>query len=874
MTDQPRLPKSALRAALWTRRGMVAERLTRAFWPLWSVLFAALACVMMGLQDVVPAEAVWAFGALVLGAAVWALIHGMRSYRRVTGQEALDRLDSTLRGKPIAALLDNQAIGAGDTASEAVWQAHLQRMAEKAAGAKAPQPDLRVSDRDPYGLRYVAVIGLAVAVLFGSLGRVASLNDATIGNPALAAGPTWEGWVEPPAYTGKPTLYLNDINGERLRAAQGSRVTVRLYGEVGALDITETVSGRPIVADEDAPVETVQTFDIAQSGQLAIEGQGGRAWDVVMEPDQPPSVIVSAPVQSEADGTMRQLFMARDDHGVVAGIGAITLDLTAVERRHGLIMAPEERAPLVVDLPMTITGDRTQFEETMQDNFSQYAYANLPVILQLTVEDDLGQTGQSAAVKMILPGRRFFDPMAAAIIEQRRDLLWNRENGPRIAQILRAVSYLPEDIFRSETAYLRLRFTLKRIEALAPYGLNDEQVEEIATSLWDLALLLEEGDLEDARERLKRAQERLSEAMRNGASEEEIAELMQELRDASRDYIRQLAQEQQRNGEDQQQAQNGESQELSADQLQQMMDEIQRLMEEGRMAEAQELMEQLNQIMENMRVTQSQQGGEGEQAMEGLAETLREQQGLSDQAFRDLQEQFNPDAQAGENQGNEGRNGGQGQGESHEGQQGQGEGNNGEGQQGGQGQQQGQQQGQGGESGEEGEGGLEGDLADRQQALRQELNNQRGNLPGAGTEAGDAARDSLGRAEGAMENAEDALRNGDLAEAIDQQSRAMEALRQGMRDLGEAMAEQQQQQQGQGQQQNQQAGENGSNQSRDPLGRDRGNQGSIGTGEDLLQGEDVYRRARELLDEIRRRSGEGERPDVELEYLKRLLERF
>ncbi|MGR3586360.1 MAG: DUF4175 family protein [Pseudooceanicola nanhaiensis] len=28
------------------------------------------------------------------------------------------------------------------------------------------------------------------------------------------------------------------------------------------------------------------------------------------------------------------------------------------------------------------------------------------------------------------------------------------------------------------------------------------------------------------------------------------------------------------------------------------------------------------------------------------------------------------------------------------------------------------------------------------------------------------------------------------------------------------------------------------------------------------------------MDEIRRRSGEGERPDVELDYLKRLMERF
>ena len=143
-------------------------------------------------------------------------------------------------------------------------------------------------------------------------------------------------------------------------------------------------------------------------------------------------------------------------------------------------------------------------------------------------------------------------------------------------------------------------------------------------------------------------------------------------------------------------------------------------------------------------------------------------------------------------------------------------------------------------------------------------------MPGAGTEAGEAARDALRRADDAMDGAEDALRQDDFAEALDQQSQAMEALREGMRNLGEALA--QQQQQGQGQQGMAQGGDPG--QQRDPLGRNAGSNGQLGTDETMLQGEDVYRRARELLDEIRRRTGEGERPQEELDYLERLLERF
>ena len=42
----------------------------------------------------------------------------------------------------------------------------------------------------------------------------------------------------------------------------------------------------------------------------------------------------------------------------------------------------------------------------------------------------------------------------------------------------------------------------------------------------------------------------------------------------------------------------------------------------------------------------------------------------------------------------------------------------------------------------------------------------------------------------------------------------------------------------------------------------------------LLQGTDVYRRAQDLLNEIRRRAGEQSRPEGERGYLKRLLDLF
>ena len=99
---------------------------------------------------------------------IWGILHGFRRFRRPTRVDALIRLDSKLPGQPIAALRDTQAIGITDEASKAVWAAHRTRMAARAATAKPVQPDLQLSSRDPFALRYVALTALVMALPLAS----------------------------------------------------------------------------------------------------------------------------------------------------------------------------------------------------------------------------------------------------------------------------------------------------------------------------------------------------------------------------------------------------------------------------------------------------------------------------------------------------------------------------------------------------------------------------------------------------------------------------------------------------------------------------------------------------------------------------------
>ncbi len=823
-------------ALLLTWGGMFAERLTHAFWPLWSSFFLVLAALMMGLHELVSSDVVWGLAVLTAVVLVGAFCWGIRLFRFPTRREARERLDRSLPARPIAALDDTMAFGADDQATQAVWNEHVTRMAAAVRNVRAVGPDLRISDRDPFALRYVAVLFLTLAALFGSIVKVASVSEVAVGSDEYPfTGPSWEGWVEPPEYTGKPSLYLNDISASGIVVPEASTVTLRLYGDVGALTVSETVSGQAEHQDRD--LDPARSFKAMRNGTVVIEGPGGAGWTFGIVGDRPPTVEAVGEPTRGLMGEMRQTFLARDDYGVVSGRARIALDLAAVDRRHGLSVSPEPRPPIELDIPITVSGDRTEFTDTLIENLSQHPWAMLPVEIELFVLDALGQEGSAVPAGTFLPGRQFFDPLAAAIVEQRRDLLWNRDNGNRVAKVLRAVSHRPKNLFDTDAAYLKLRYAIRQLEQGLSDGLTGERRDRIAEALWDIAVLLEDGDLSDVRERLREAQERLREAMRKGATDEEIAALVQELREAMQSLIRQLAErELGREQEGRQQARS--QQEITGDQLQALMERLQELMQQGRMDEAGDLLSRLAEIMENLQVAQGQQPGR--QAMDGLGETLRQQQELSDDTFGEIQENFG-------RYGSEGDDGRSGREQSE----------NGLGR---------EMPGRGG-----GPGMASDELAERQRALMRELMRQTDNLPGAGTAEGDAAREALDRAGEAMDDAGEALSGSDLSGALDSQAEAIEALREGMRNLAEALAQQQ------GEQPGGPGGGLGGQTARgplDPLGREPGATGRPGTDDLLLQDENAYRRAHELMDEIRRRSSERNRPEDELEYLRRLLERF
>ena len=320
---------------------------------------------------------------------------------------------------------------------------------------------------------------------------------------------------------------------------------------------------------------------------------------------------------------------------------------------------------------------------------------------------------------------------------------------------------------------------------------------------------------------------------------------MQELREAMQAYMQELARQAQKNGQMQQQAQQGQV--LRQQDLERMMDQIENLARSGSKDQARQLLSEMQRMMNNLQAGRMQQGQQGQQndamrqQMDKLGKLMQEQQRLMDQTFN-FDQALRDRMQRGDPQpGQEGEEGEQSE----------------------------QQPGDNGQQSPTDQMTAEQlrqalkDLKAQQEALSKQLGELGEALKGMGMEPGEG----FGQAGREMDGASESLGQGRGESAVGSQGRALEALRQGAQDMMNQM-----QAMGQGQGPGQgipQAGRNG----RDPLGRDRPTsaEGPDYDGRTQIPEEIDIQRAREILDEIRRRLGTGMSPGLERQYLERLL---
>jgi len=342
---------------------------------------------------------------------------------------------------------------------------------------------------------------------------------------------------------------------------------------------------------------------------------------------------------------------------------------------------------------------------------------------------------------------------------------------------------------------------------------TEDAIDPVLALLWDTALRLEDGRLSVAERELRRIQQALMKALAEGASDAELERLMRELRQAMNRFIQALAEQMRRNPQNQKivDFDPRTMRMMRSKDIARMMDQIRDLMKSGARQAARKILARLQQMMQNMR------------SMQMVRMRMRGGQGRNGGPLRQLQNLIR------------------------------------------------RQQELQNRTFRSGQPGQQMPGAGDQQALRDMLRQLRGMMPGRGQgqQPGQGPGQILNRADQEMQRSMRALEGGRRNDSVGAQGHALDQLRRAGRGIMQQMMERFARESGQSNRQ-----PNGrNNPRRDPLGREVMGE-DIDTHDVTIPDASSIQRARKILDELRRRSGQSNRPQLELDYINRLLQRF
>jgi uncharacterized protein (TIGR02302 family) len=773
--------------------------------------------------------------------AVAALVPLVR-FRWPTREEALGRLDrgTGIRHRPATALSDTLATQ--DPVAQALWQEQRERTLASIKRIRAGLPSPRLAIHDPKALRALVVVMLVATYFAAGDERTLRIASAFDWNGVLTpANIRVDAWVTPPVYTGKPPIILSSANKDSaapdagpLPVPAGSTVIVRSSG--GSLDVVAGGGVAEAAPAEQAPKGTNERhFTVKSDGTVHVRAPSGQPqWRFTATPDRAPTISLAKDPERQARGSLQMSYKIEDDYGVTEARAQFAA-------RPGDAPKPAAEPRPLFDppqFPLVLPNARTRngVGQTVKD-LSEDPYAGAEVTLMLTAKDEAGNTGNSEPFNMRLPERLFTKPLARALIEQRRILALDANQNSQVYAALEALMIAPE-LFTPEAGhYLGLFSVARQLEAAR----TDVAMRDVVGSLWALAVTIEDGNITDVDKALRAAQDALKQALERGASDEEIKKLTDNLRAALDNFLRQLAEQLRNNPQQLARPLDPNTRMLSQQDLKSMLDRMERMSRSGDKDAARQLLDQLQQMLENLQMAQPGQSGDSEmeQALNELGDMIRKQQQLRDKTYKQGQESRRDRMR--------GKQGDQSMGDLQQDQQG---------------------------------------LRDRLKRLQEELakrgmgpgqrgeKGQRGEqgMPGQKGEQGDG-EDGLGEADSAMGDAGGRLGEGNADGAVDSQGRALEALRKGAQSLADGM----QPGDGDGQMDgpgNRTGRQQGSARGNDPLGRPlHGRE----FGDDYtvkIPGEIDVQRVRRILEELRRRLADPARPQIELDYLERLLKDY
>jgi uncharacterized protein (TIGR02302 family) len=633
-------PSDPIRDGDALSRLKLAQALQRATYAIaWERAWPGLARLLtvLGLFLVVSWAGLWlalpflarAIGLLIFAGVAIAALFPLIRFRWPSRAEALARLDrgSGIRHRPATTLTDT--LSSQDPVAQALWQAQRERTLASLKRMRAGLPHPRLPLHDPWALRALVMVMLVATFFAAGDERAMRLGAAFNWNGVLAPSTVRvDAWVTPPLYTGKPPIILSAANKEAaalpasgpLAVPAGSTLIVRSSG--GNLDVATSGGLKEVAPTEAAPKGTSERhFTIATDGTAQVRAPSGQPpWAFAATPDRPPTIALAKDPERQAYGALQLSYKIEDDYGVTGAEAQFVpraADGTDSKDADTKAARPLFQPP---QFALTLPNARTRNAVgQMVKDLSEDPYSGADVTLTLTAKDEAGNEARSEPFNMRLPGRLFTKPLARALIEQRRMLALDANKNSDVYAALDALMIAPDMFMPEAGQYLGLYSVARQLEAAR----TDESLREVVASLWALAVTIEDGNTSDVEKALRAAQDALKQALQRGASDEELKKLMDNLRTALDNYMKQFAQQMRNN-----------PLARPAVGLEDQMKRIERLIQRGNRDAAARELDRLARLLERPPGPPSAEQREMDEIARELNDLLREQNALRDETDR------------------------------------------------------------------------------------------------------------------------------------------------------------------------------------------------------------------------------------------------
>ncbi len=668
-----------------TRR-LVARARIRLFWETYAPTFAP-ATVAIGAFSIGAGLGVWQWigDPVRLIALAVTLYFVVRSILRAlklripSYSDARRRVetDSGQAHRPLDVLDDRPALSAD------VWPAHQKAALRQAEGLKAATRRPTVSKIDTYYLRFAIpalLLGVGVYMAGFTFERLRTAVTPTWQSSIRSSQITYEAWIDPPAYTGRPPIYFKD--GADIAVPAGSEFVARLSGVKNAPRPrlvqgwrSKFLTPKRIGAKS---FEIRETIDDTSDIQFRV-GLSRRGFALNVGPDSPPSVEVLDEIKVDKRDRLTLAYGLIDDFGVET----LELEMSLMRDDTDLDTAFDDIS-VRADIPLP--GSRqTKVERAKAAlDLSKTRYAGQKVIGRLVATDGSGQTGVSDPVWFTVPDKIFVEPLAKAVAEQRTLVMaglddayaplptpewipsdgdrtenlapwneyqprqhWNRSPADiqRATLLIEAITDEPAGLFKDPAVFMGLRHARSQMR----HAESLDDLRGLPENLWKIALRAEFGILGTTLEEMREAEAALREGIARRASKREVDTLFERYNLAVDAYTEELRRKAQEEGTDDEGGGGGGSPPMgSMDEIQALMKAIEEANAAGDTEGARIALEQLSELLENMKIQLSKGGGGGgggdpsggdmseeeQKQLEDLADLTGKQRDLQDETDR------------------------------------------------------------------------------------------------------------------------------------------------------------------------------------------------------------------------------------------------